>query len=1173
MTGVQAREIVEAAVRRELFGPAPGEAPIGTPLDCSDPSLTFQTKEESNGQFHDRDTLEEVLTRSDPLRRYGVGVLYSGGTPGGSPAEQGEEPAIIPGLAENEDNPDQPPPEIKGRIRQDEADSDDFDLSDANRRKPSAMAISFKVRVPTDGSLKLRVTGAYYDPLGVIAPNSPPLVWWVRRPFVLDAVLSSTVLRRDRKRTVVATTPVVHAPKLPPRIVPSVSVFSRPVPRESDPDLRLVTVAVVDDVVGTGPGSAFFQVDFMATAVGGLRIEPYPDVQQSECDDEERSIELLYQHQRTFAIGHGCAAKWGAASSSEDDIPSVPSVAADPLPSYEVTSLTPDVYEEHNDGSRTSVSVSMKELADASAEGDAQVEKVLSLYGAWIDARAASISDLPTRYQDAAKRHIQLCRDALERMEEGWDLVQHVPLAARAFRLANFAMLYQQVRSRLEIRDVVKDNHGVYRPVGAHPAADPGERDGRWRAFQIAFILASLPELVNPEHPQRILVDLIFFPTGGGKTEAYLGASAISLLSRRLRNPEDAGTDTLMRYTLRLLTAQQFLRASSLICVMEDLRSQHEEELGTAPFGIGVWLGNDSTPNTWNSAKRSLTQLRRDYYASNQFLLLKCPWCGTRMGPSRRAKGQDTPGYVWAGGKFIFRCVDDLCRFNQRTGLPVHVVDEDIYESRPSIVIGTVDKFATMAWQPAARSLFGLGDNGRRLYSPPGLVIQDELHLISGPLGSMVGLYEPVIDDLTTDRRGETPIPAKIIASTATVRRYEDQIKGLFGRTEVALFPPHGLEEGHSFFAEPARLEDGSRAPGRRYLGVMSSSLGSTQTVQVRIATATLQAGPQIPDPADRDGYWTNLNFLNSLRELGNTLSLLDSDIPDYLVGLQRRDGIAPRYPRNTMELTSRRRSDEIPKAIEELEFRLPHPDCADGAKCVSSGACPKNSKCVDVCLASNIIEVGVDIDRLGLMTIVGQPKTTAQYIQVSGRVGRNPRTPGLVITIYGAAKPRDRSHYERFRTYHQQLYAQVEPTSVTPFAEPVLKRALHAAAISRMRQLAPDLEPSPFPQAEFDEALALLRERAHLVDPEEMPVFEYWAGERSRQWARGERTAWAATTYFKGDPKQGLMRPAGELADPENKHITWDTPMSMRSVDAECRLDVTLAYVNEDMDAEGTGP
>jgi Helicase conserved C-terminal domain len=1153
VTGVEARAIVEAAVRRELFGPGPEEAPIGTRIDCSGPSLTFATKEEANGQFHDQSTLEEVLTRSDPLRRYGVGVLYSGGTSGGSTLDD-DNPVVIPGLAENEDNPDQPPPEVKGHVRQDEADSDDFDLSDANRRKPSAMAVSLKVRVHEGGSVKLCVTGAYYDSRAVTAPDTPPLTWWVRRPFTIEGTVESSAFLREKKRTSVATTPVVIEPKIAPRIVPSVTVFSRSVPNEPEPDLRLVTIAVVDNVLGTGAGSSFFQVGFTLEAEGGLRIEPYPHVEQPDSDAEEESIALLYRHQRTFAIGHGCAADWGPVHGVDEPIPHVLSVTADALPAYEVASLTPDVYEEHPNGSRTSVSVSMDELSQNSDEGRAQVEKVLSLYKQWIAGRRASIPDLPDRHHDAANRHMDLCADALIRMEEGWQLVQSDGLAARAFQLANFAMLYQQLRSQLPTRDVVIGSDEIYRPQGAHPEPAPDDRSGRWRAFQIAFILASLPELVHPEHARRTLVDLIFFPTGGGKTEAYLGASAISLLARRLRNKEDAGTDTLMRYTLRLLTAQQFLRASSLICVLEDLRSQLVDELGTAPFGIGAWLGSDSTPNTWDSAKRSLKQLQRDYYAPNEFLLLKCPWCGTKMAPIRRSKGQATPGYVWTGRKVVLCCVDEQCRFGGKKRLPVHVVDEDIYESRPSIVIGTVDKFATMAWQPAARTLFGLGEHDERLFSPPGLIIQDELHLISGPLGSMVGLYEPVIDDLTTDRRYGKPIPAKIIASTATVRRYEDQIKGLFGREKVALFPPHGLEEGHSFFAEHATLEDGTSAPGRRYLGIMSSSLGSTQSVQVRVAAATLQASPHIADVADRDGYWTNLNFLNSLRELGNTVSLLESDIPDYLVGLQRRDGISPRWSRNTMELTSRRRSDEIPKAIEELQLKLPNPEC------------------VDICLASNIIEVGVDIDRLGLMTIVGQPKTTAQYIQVSGRVGRNPKAPGLVLTIYGATKPRDRSHYERFRTYHQQLYAQVEPTSVTPFAEPVLKRALHAAAISRMRQLKPGLEPDPFPRDEFDDAVALLRARAKLVDHEELPTFDYWVDVRAHEWVRGERTNWAATAYFRGNPKQGLMRPAGELADPENKNVTWDTPMSMRSVDAECRLDVTMAYVIDDRATEERG-
>ncbi|WP_208116006.1 helicase-related protein [Labedaea rhizosphaerae] len=1143
---MEARDIVQAAVRREVFGPPQGEAPMGKPIDCSGPTYSFDKKEDADGQFHDRDTLEEVLTRSDPIRRYGIGVLFGGASTAGT-AIADEEPVVIPGLAENEDNPDadQPPVTVEGRLRHDEADSDDFDLSDANRRRPAAMAISFKVRVPVGGALSVSVAGAYYDRVRVTIPAvATPRDWWVRRPFeLIGEIPGDTVLRDLNQLKVVPAKAVALNSKLPPTRTPAVRVFSRMVPRETSEDLRLVTVAVVNEAPETGAASAFFQLDFMVTATNGVAIEPYPDVDQPDSDDEERSIALLYRNRRTYAIGHGCAATWGGSDG-------VAWVKADPVPTYEVESLTPDVVEKHPDGTRTPVSVSMAALADNTPEGRAQVETVLRLYSRWIEERHALVPGLETQaFRDTAIRHLDLCRDQLARMAEGWRLAQTDPLTARAFQLANYAMLFQQVRSRLKPRDVIRNRDGIYRPEGAHPDAKPGERDGMWRAFQIAFVLASLPELVNPKHERRPLVDLIFFPTGGGKTEAYLGAAAISLLARRLRNKDDAGTDILMRYTLRLLTAQQFLRASSLICVLEDIRSKNEDELGTAPFGIGVWLGGSSTPNTWKDAKKSLRELQSNYTASNKFLLLKCPWCGTKMGPIRNKNGQDTIGYVLADPKVVLRCVDDECRYGGRRGLPVHVIDEDIYESRPSIVIGTVDKFATMTWRPQARSLFGLGDDGERVVSPPSLIIQDELHLISGPLGSMVGLYEPVIDDLATDRRGDDPVPAKIIASTATVRRYEDQIKGLFGRKKVALFPPHGIEEGHSFFAEPATV-DGERAPGRRYLGIMWASDGSTQTVQTRVAAATLQAGTSIPEEF-RDGYWTNLNFLNSLRELGNTVSLLESDVPDYLVGLKRRDGITPRWPRNTMELTSRRRSDEIPKAIQQLETSLPSDDC------------------VDICLASNIIEVGVDIDRLGLMTIVGQPKTTAQYIQVSGRVGRKATVPGLVITIYGATKPRDRSHYERFRTYHQQLYAQVEPTSVTPFAEPVLKRALHASAIARMRQLQPALEPNPFPKDDFDAAIELIRTRAELADPEELTIFDHWVRARSRQWDTGERTVWAASTYFDGDPKEGILLPAGSLADPDNKALVWETPLSMRSVDAECRLKVSQAYLIEDAGPE----
>lgn len=1165
MSGIEAREIVEAALRRELFGPVEGDPVRGQPLTISAGVVHFDSKDASRGQFHDVETGQEILTSGTPLKRYGVGVLYAGASSiGGSPSEAAEQDSSedldgVTGIAASEDDPLGPPVEIQGHIRHDVADSDDFDLTDANSFKPSAMAVSFETRLTDSGDLRVEVAAARYEKLTVHIPGvAKPVEWWARRPFTAVGKISGRTLLNETSRLKVVDVVPPGGPGPSPL---AVRAFSRPIPGAHDPALRIVTVAVVNDAPGSGPSAALFQVDFKVSTTGGAAIVPYPEVELPDRDDEEHSLDLLYRNQRTYAIGHGCAAEWGTVDA--DGV--VPFVRAAALPAYEVVSLSPNVYlsDDHgnpildDEGRRKLVTVSMDELGRGTNDGNAQVELLLREYERWIVRREAEVLELPLRYQEAASEHMRRARDTLTRMRTGWELVATSDLAAQAFRWANEAMLLQQVRSGLELREAKQGNDGRWRIDGPHPTPRVPAGRGYWRPFQIAFLLAVLPELVEPERQTRSKVDLIFFPTGGGKTEAYLAAAAVSLLSRRLRNPEDAGTDTLMRYTLRLLTAQQFLRAATLVCVLEDIREKNLKTLGAAPFGIGIWLGGSSTPNTWDAALKNVRALRRQPHEQNLFLLLRCPWCGAQMGPqSKKGGGQEPIGYEESAGKVALRCIDDQCKYSRRGGLPVHVVDQDIYDVRPSIVIGTVDKFAMMAWRPQARNLFGLGVSGLREVSPPSLIIQDELHLISGPLGSMVGLYEPVIDELCTDRRSASPVLPKIIASTATVRRYKDQIKGLFGREDVELFPPHGLEEGRSFFAEPAVSVDGNAEPGRRYIGVMSASLGSTQTVQVRVAAATLQAATEIPE-SDRDGYWTNLNFLNSLRELGNTVSLIQSDIPDYLTGLRRRDGIQPRWPHRAMELTSRRRSDEIPKAIEQLQVRY-----AVGKE---------RQEAFDICLASNIIEVGVDIDRLALMTIVGQPKTTAQYIQVSGRVGRRPDvSPGLVITIYGAAKPRDRSHYERFRTYHQQLYAQVEPTSVTPFALPVLRRALHAVAVAYVRQTSrEDLGPDPFPSIAYDEAIRLLRERAKIAEPDEVPVFDRLAQDRARQWDGWERTKWDANPAPFGDPLQGLMRFAGTLPDLGRRATIWDVPTSMRNVDAECRLEVSQAYLFQDTAGE----
>ena len=683
------------------------------------------------------------------------------------------------------------------------------------------------------------------------------------------------------------------------------------------------------------------------------------------------------------------------------------------------------------------------------------------------------------------------------------------------------------------------------------PLSPPSGR-GTWRPFQIAFFIMSLESTAERGSPDREVVELIWFPTGGGKTEAYLGLSAFSIFLRRLRDPQDTGVDVLMRYILRLLTAQQFQRAAGLICAMDYLRRKDIKTFGEDQFSIGIWVGGDTTPNSRSDAITALNALRKNPgRADNPFVLTKCPWCGAQIGPLNLP--QNVPasiprvlGYDRRGPTVVFRCSDAACVFTDQ--LPIVVIDEDVYGTRPSLIIGTVDKFAMLAWRPEARSLFGIRTDGERVASPPTLIIQDELHLISGPLGTMVGLFEVVVEELCTDRR-EARVKPKIISSTATIRRYVEQVRALYAREAVALFPPPGLEASNSYFARYATRADGSLEPGRKYVGIHAPGLGSLQTAQVRTFAALLQA-PVPLSPQERDPWWTLLAFFNSLRELGTTVSLFQSDIPDYLKTLKNRTGIdfnKIRRLRNIKELTGRLTSDQIPEAISALEA-------------VSGG----HEVPVDVCLASNIIEVGIDIDRLSLMAVVGQPKTTSQYIQATGRIGRKWwDRPGLVVTIYGASKPRDRSHFEKFRSYHERLYAQVEPTSVTPFSPPALDRGLHAVMAAYVRQIGTAQQadsPYPAPLARLSELETILRDRIMIVDPEEEQEFTEQFGVRVSEWRRWERVVWNSFAQSRDLP---LLRVAGAYCSPELARLSWPTPQSMRNVDAECQVEITTLYID----------
>lgn len=1158
------RDRIIQALREELVGPSPQ----GKPIDCDQP-ICFASAEDSYGPWRQEGSGEEILQRDAPCSRYGVGVLYpirihasnasvaAVGLESGADPETGDANGAGAGdtlrLIGKEAQEDLYKAERRGGSDFGDPDPDEFDLSAANDFKPGSMGLSFLVDFSQGAVMRVRASGGRYRKKQIdVAGRSRG--WWMRSPVSLHSEFSFASFSPSRESKVQAES---ASKENCDDLEVGIEAYSRPY----GGDLRLVTVCLVNR---TRPPSgladphclfqAFFEVS-VDSEDGKPRILPYPGPPSEKQDEEEKSFALLYRHAQTFATGHGCSADWSAAEEGR-----VRSVNAQSLPATETPSITPDIY--RADGS--AVQVPMTPLAGLKPgdDGFAALEEVVDLYEGWIIDQQGVVASLEIEHRETADRHLEECRRSSRRMREGLNYLRTDVAALRAFRLANHAMLLQQIRvggeprfaSLDSVAERIRFSEGYPNP----DPANPGEGRGSWRPFQIAFLLASVRSAVRGDDSDRRTVELIWFPTGGGKTEAYLGLTAFSLFMRRLENPEDSGVHALMRYTLRLLTAQQFQRASGLLCAMEYLRRRNEAELGTQKFSIGIWVGQATTPNTRSEAKSVLSALKSDLrFAENKFGVTRCPWCRAQMGPvDFERKGRKRPlrqvlGYEQQRNAVVLKCPDNQCEF--RMGLPIYVVDDDIYEERPSLVIGTVDKFARLSWVPEARALFGIGADGKRNQAPPSLIIQDELHLISGPLGSMVGLYEAVIEELCTDRRGSRPTPPKIISSTATIRRYREQIKALYSRTDTALFPPSGLEAGDSFFAKYAREEDGSLRRGRVYVGVHAPALGSGQTAQVRAFAALLQA-PVTLTEAERDPWWTLLSFYNSLRALGITLSLFQSDIPDRLLVLRNRLGLEYSKMRKLWrirELTGRLRSEEVPEAISALEVR-----------CGSD-----QGKSVDVCLASNIIEVGIDIDRLSLMAVVGQPKTTSQYIQVTGRVGRRWwERPGLVVTIYSASNPRDRSHYETFRSYHERLYAQVEPTSVTPFSPPALDRALHAVMVAYAQQQGdPDVvrSPDPYPEDLMERLREILASRIEAIDPTEAENLDKVFAARADEWERWKRVDWKE----RKDGDVPLLRVAGAYASRERELVSWATPMSMRNVDAACEAEITRLYLNERSD------
>lgn len=936
-------------------------------------------------------------------------------------------------------------------------------------------------------------------------------------------------------------------------------------------------------------------------------------------DPERESLEMIYRNRVEFAVGHGVAVH----AETADDVTLATEVRTSVMPQYEVPlTETPGLDPSDRLAMREMVSnglLDMEKLATLEIGPLVDVLNTLtSDYAAWIAEQRTSVGIKVTGFDVQAQTAMDRCQEFHTRLQQGIDILKHDEKALAAFRFANRAMATQRVRSLYAL--------AMRRGEDITLEEFDDLKNRSWRPFQLAFLLLSIPSLTDPSHPDRVqpvdaYADLLWFPTGGGKTEAYLGVAAFTMAIRRMQGnlggyDSSRGLAVIMRYTLRLLTLQQFQRATALICAMEKLRRDAlitgNDELGTEPFTIGLWVGNKVTPGTTEDSHHAIQAIRdstkNNAGKSSPLQLTTCPWCGTPIDPGKDVVVDKERGrtVVYCGDK------KSSCAFSRgrssnlpHPGIPVLTVDEEIYHRPPTMMIATVDKFAMMAWRGQIRTLFGrvsqeCGRHGllwqgadcsgnhqaskglpaTRVKSvnpirPPDLIIQDEFHLISGPLGTMVGLYETAVDELCSWTLDGKRVKPKIIASTATVRKAEAQVNNVFMR-RVSIFPPHGLDVEDNFFSIQRPTEE---KPGRRYLGVCSPG-SSRPAMLIRVYTAFLTAAQELFDhfgePADP--YMTMVGYFNSLRELGGMKRLAEDDVQTraYRVKMSMvdRPGLAQRrmHADSIKELTSRISSQDIPKYLDNLEIKFKSEFDPNIGKYVTRWD-KGETHAIDVVLATNMLSVGVDVNRLGLMAVNGQPKGTAEYIQATSRVGRS--FPGLVCTVLTWARPRDLSHYETFEHYHATFYKHVEAQSVTPFSPRAMDRGLTGSLLSLIRLENDAFSPNDgagkldkSDQTEITEAIDVLVKRAWNVSEQSSTkiLAEQELKERADEWAKEVSVPGRILAYEKRGEQATITKPLINSPGVQ-AWDNWTVPMSMREVEPGVRLIMNTSFITDEHD------
>ncbi|MBI4844499.1 MAG: helicase [Nitrospirae bacterium] len=805
--------------------------------------------------------------------------------------------------------------------------------------------------------------------------------------------------------------------------------------------------------------------------IENIPLMPYKS--QSELhplDDEQNEINFIHRDIKNYGVGHNCSAQWYNSQEEHSTIPN--SIKTTFIPEKIVSGMKNDFSKEDfpDDFDTLNKCLEIKQLShfnDNKAEIIKNLKLFISLYQKWIETQQTTANSLTQEDKKIAEKLIKRQDDNYKRLIKGVGILENEnDEVFRCFQLANTAMFIQMIISR-DNRFGNKERHLIdnvkkvdynslqffedYNDWNFLNSDNPEPL--RYRPFQLAFLLLSIEGIIDDNSDARNkIVDLIWFPTGGGKTEAYLAVAAFTILWRRLSNNAEAskGTSIIMRYTLRLLTSQQFERASRLILALELLQRNFNDELHNEKISIGLWVGEGASPNTIADANDIVEKATSEYEKADQYTsrlqITACPWCGTKL-IAKMPNGGWAHGYeVQEGnnGYFYFKCLNKECAFHFDK-LPIQVVDEMLYEEPPTLLFATVDKFAILASQKEGETHNFFNSLTDAL--PPDLIIQDELHLISGPLGSIVGIFESVVEYLCT-KDNHKP---KIIASTATTRNTFHQIKELYAGRVVNIFPPSGISYKDSFFAKETISK-------RKYVGFMPTGKTGINT-QLWILPYLLYARLRLYYEKDLNMlnlYWTVISYYNSLKDVGRIYNKTNDEIQINTEALYYRNfgnSSALRYmvrdiDSRSLELTSRIESNNIKATLKKLEDDFKIEISERGNEFIKDG--------LDLVLASNMISVGIDVGRLNLMLINGMPRNIAEYIQASSRIGR--KHDGIVITLFNPNQARDKSYFENFNSFHQAYYRFVEPLSITPFTENTIRKMLTTMFVAFMRNSVSDL-------------------------------------------------------------------------------------------------------------------